>query len=67
MQKIEIKAIIKGKVVDPHGKPIANMPITFTTEPESASLSTKTLADGTWSITDPKIYPNTEYKGIVTY
>lgn len=37
------------------------------TDPESATLETKTLTDGTWTVTDPKIYPNTEYKAIINY
>ncbi|CAD8195808.1 unnamed protein product [Paramecium pentaurelia] len=67
LEKIQIKAILSGKVIDPHGDGVPNLALSIITDPESANLETKTQTDGTWTITDPKIYPNTDYKAIITY
>ncbi|CAD8185235.1 unnamed protein product [Paramecium octaurelia] len=67
LEKIQIKAILSGKVVDPSGNGVPNLALSITTDPESANLETKTLTDGTWTVTDPKIYPNTDYKAIIAY
>ncbi|CAD8202273.1 unnamed protein product [Paramecium octaurelia] len=67
LQKIEIKAILAGKVIDPHGKPVANLPLTITTEPVSETLTTKTQSDGTWTATVHKLFPITEYKANISY
>ncbi|CAD8212453.1 unnamed protein product [Paramecium octaurelia] len=67
LEKIQIKAILSGKVIDPSGNGVPNLALSITTDPESATLETKTLTDGTWTVTDSKIYPNTDYKAIITY
>jgi len=41
--------------------------ISFSTKPDSTTLSATTSADGVWIINDPKISPNEEYIGTISY